>query len=473
MRRLAPRGRTVRPLLVAGLLTSGYTWAQAPENPPSPPPFKVLRAEEDYRYLRAPDAPRVPLDGMKYLPLTREGTVFLSLGGDVRQRVEFYRHPDWAETPTANTAWLQRYMLHGDLWLWDRARVFLQLKSGWTLWRYGGPGPLDEDRLDVHQAFVELRPWEHADEGLQVRLGRQELQFGSARLVSAREGPNVRLAFDGIRTRLRTHHWDVSAFAAWPVATVPGVFDDGPIRTRGFWGLYAVHPLPVLPGANVDLYYLGTSNELARYAQGEGREQRHSFGTRWWGTSKSWDYNLEAVLQVGRFSGAPLLAWTVASDTGFTLQNLPLSPRLGLMADIASGDRDAGDPSLQTFNPLFPRGSYFGEIGILGPYNFMDLHPVLRLHPTRTLVLTAEWTGFWRQSVADGLYGPSGVLVRPPDGSNSRWVGHQVNFTATWDIGRYVRLYATASRFFTGTFLRSTGPARNVDFLQAEVALRF
>lgn len=126
--------------------------------------------------------------------------------------------------PASDGAWLQRYMLHGDLWLWDRARVFLQLQSGWTLGRAGGPGPTDEDRLDVHQAFVEVRPWEHADEALQVRLGRQEWQFGSARLVSVREGPNVRLTFERVRTRWGAHAWDVSAFAAWPVATTPGVF---------------------------------------------------------------------------------------------------------------------------------------------------------------------------------------------------------------------------------------------------------
>jgi hypothetical protein len=458
-------------LLVTGLLASGRAEAQAPREPP---PFKLLRAEEDYRYLRAADAPRSPVDGLKYLPLTEQGTVFLSLGGDVRLRMEHYRHPDWAEVPVTDSAWLQRYMLHGDMWLWDRARAFFQLKSGFTQGRAGGPGPLDEDALDVHQAFVEARPWEGANNGvLQVRLGRQELQLGSARLVSVREGPNVRLTFDGARARLRVNRWDLSAFAVRPVATVPGVFDDGRVRTRGFWGLYAVHPLPFLPGGSVDLYYLGTANSEARYAQGEGREQRHSLGTRWWGTTGPWDYNFEALLQVGRFSGAPLLAWTMASDTGFTLSALPLSPRLGAMVDIASGDADAEDPALGTFSPLFPRGSYFGEIALLGPYNFVDVHPVLRLYPLPSFVLSVEWTAFWRHRVEDGVYGPSGVLVRAPGGSRSRWVGHQVNFMAEWDITRYWRVYATASRFFAGTFVQETGSARDVDLLQAEVSLRF
>ena len=42
-------------------------------------------------------------------------------------------------------------------------------------------------------------------------------------------------------------------------------------------------------------------------------------------------------------------------------------------ADIASGDRDPDYADLQTFNPLFPRGSYFNESALIGPDNFVDL----------------------------------------------------------------------------------------------------
>src|SRR5262245_64286182 len=56
---------------------------------------------------------------------------------------------------------------------------------------------VDENTLDVHQGFLDvalLRPRDNAS--LILRAGRQELAFGSARLVSLREGTNVPLSFD-------------------------------------------------------------------------------------------------------------------------------------------------------------------------------------------------------------------------------------------------------------------------------------
>src|SRR6185295_7596733 len=118
----------------------------------------------------------------------------------------------------------------------------------------------------------------------------------------------------------------------------------------------------------------------------------------------SWDYNTELVGQWGRFGTGPIRAWTVASDTGYRLSGVPLRPRLGLKADIASGDRDHSDRTLGTFNALFPKGSYFSEADLLGPYNLMDLHPSIELHLCRNVSLTPDADFFWRQSTHDGIY---------------------------------------------------------------------
>jgi len=44
-------------------------------------------------------------------------------------------------------------------------------------------------------------------------------------------------------------------------------------------------------------------------------------------------------------------------------------------ATVPSGDNNPNDKDLQTFNPLFPKGKYFGELSLLGPYNLINLHP--------------------------------------------------------------------------------------------------
>ena len=97
-----------------------------------------------------------------------------------------------------------------------------------------------------------------------VRAGRQELAFGSSRLVSVRESPNVRQSFDGLRATLNIGGWRVDGFITKPVETDRDVFDDAPDHTRTFWGVYCVASLRWLPNAKIDLYYLGIDRKTTR-----------------------------------------------------------------------------------------------------------------------------------------------------------------------------------------------------------------
>src|SRR3954452_23484251 len=134
-------------------------------------------------------------------------------------------------------------MFHGDLHLGSHVRFFGQLKSNLESGRTGGPRGADEDRLDLHQAFVDLHFSEEEKKGFTLRAGRQEIALGSSRLVSVREGPNVRQSFDGARLSLQTGRWSVDALATRPAETDPGIFDDSPDHRRSLWGLYASRPL--------------------------------------------------------------------------------------------------------------------------------------------------------------------------------------------------------------------------------------
>jgi hypothetical protein len=288
-----------------------------------------------------------------------------------------------------------------------------------------------------------------------------------------REAPNVRLSFDGGRARLEARDWKVDAFLTKPVEIDPGIFDDGLEDDRVFWGLYAGHPLAFLPGGNVDLYYLGLHQPQAEFDQGIADEERHSVGTRIWGRPEGWDYNFEGVFQWGEFGEGQIRAWTVASDTGYTLKSALLSPRFGLRADITSGDRDPRDPDLETFNPLFPRGSHFGEIGLLGPVNHIDLHPSIDLHLLEGLLFWTDWAFFWRESADDGIYGNGVNLLRSGSGSRKRFVGDQLSANVEWKAGRHLSLTAVYSHFFAGPFLKETGAGEDIDFVGTWVTYRF
>jgi hypothetical protein len=150
-----------------------------------------------------------------------------------------------------------------------------------------------------------------------------------------------------------------------------------------------------------------------------------------------------------------------------------MKPRFGLKADVTSGDGDAKDPDLGTFNPLFPKGAYFGEIAIIGPSNHMDLHPSVDLNIAKDWLITVESVFFWRESVHDGIYGPAVNLLRGPGDSRSRFIGSQPSVQAEWDMSRHFSWTGNYTHFFTGAFLEDTKPAKDVDYFTTWVSYRF
>ncbi len=418
------------------------------EPPPAPPPFKLLRYDENYSYLRDPARRSDYLDAIKFIPLTTNGDWYLTLGGEIRERYEYFHNSSWGRGPQDDNGYLlQRYMVHADAHLGDYLRVFTQFKSSLEDGRNGGPRPTDRDDFDLSQAFLDMRfPLSEAG-SLTLRAGRQELAYGSYRLVSSREGPNVHLNFDGVKAILQIARWRVDAFVAKPDRTKTGIFDDDPDPNQKFLGLYAVTPVSWLPGGNIDLYYLGLDRRNAHFDQGTAHEQRHSVGTRIWGRKLGWDYNLEFVYQFGTFASGDIRAWTAASDVGYTFETAPFKPRLALKANVTSGDDNPNNSGLQTFNPLFPL--------------------------TRNVKLTIDWDFFWRENTHDAIYGPAVNVLQSGKTNDARYVGNQAQVMVEWKIDRHITLTADYAHFFAGDFLKQTTPGEDVDYFSAWITFRF
>jgi hypothetical protein len=327
-----------------------------------PPAYKLLRYEEDYSYFYRRSNLRPDFWGpIKFIPLSLVDPNYLSLGGEVRERYEVYHRENDGTAPAdgrGNNADLtQRYLLHADYQLGGFFRFFGQIETGLEDGRIGGPRPdIDRNAFAVHQAFADfVLPLAGEKDTLTARPGRQELEYGSGRLIDVRDGPNLRLSFDSARLLLRAGDWQVDGWWGKPVLNRPGAFDDIPDPARSFWALYAVHPLPLLPKGNVDLYYLGFENKDAVYVQGPGYELRNTLGTRIWGRPLPWEYNLEYDWQFGRFGSGSIQAWSAAHAVRYNFSDLPLKPRLGLRFDFTSGDNNPNTPNLQTSTRCSPR----------------------------------------------------------------------------------------------------------------------
>src|SRR6266540_1021371 len=115
-------------VVISIILLSGQK-ADCVETEPSIPRYELNRADEDYSYLRDESRRTDFWDPVKYISLNRTGTWYLSLGGEARERYEYFNHSNWGADPQDNGYFLQRYFLHGDLHFGDHVRLFTQLQS--------------------------------------------------------------------------------------------------------------------------------------------------------------------------------------------------------------------------------------------------------------------------------------------------------------------------------------------------------
>jgi hypothetical protein len=479
-RRFAAKKQATAIIAIVALGFGGHAHAQStgvgmrtPESA-ARPNITGVRYDEDYSYLSDP-AKRTGAwwEKFKYIPLDVNGNAYLTLGMELRLREEAYQNKNWGEVPVDNYQWY-RAMPYADLHLGPNLRLFGQVIGAWTTGKETAVTGVDETGVELLQGFADVKVPLGSDVAATFRAGRQLLSYGSERLIGLRYGPNVLRSFDAGLVSFETRRWRVDGFYARPVRNNIESFDDRFDRSRSVWSLYATRKLDELsPKSGLDLYYIGYQNADATFNQGSGEEVRHTIGSRFFGGALDWDWNFEGMVQFGQFNGGNIGAWSVASDTGYTFQNVIFSPRIGLKANIISGDRNPNDASLQTFNPLFPKGKYFGEIGLIGPYNLINAHPNITFHLDDHWTLQGAAVLYWRDSLGDGIYDAGGSLVRSSDGSRSRYIGTQADIVLGWQPTREFSAELEYSVFVPGQFIKDTGPARTAHFIGLEAEVKF
>jgi len=380
------------------------------------------------------------------------------LSAEARERFESSRDPVFGLSPADDDDYLlHRVLLTADARHTEGFRAQVQIVSGLSSGWEGQPPPTQDDSVDLLQGFVE-QSFGVGDGDLLVRAGRQELSLGSSRLISVRESPNIRRAFDGVRASWSLHSGaHVDAFALRPVSPERSGFDDRSSSAQSFWGLYGTANVPGVEGLKADLYYLGLRREDAEFTQGRATERRHSVGFRLFGERDRADWNIEGVWQWGSFGDASIRAWTISADLGYQWADSPLRPRVGIKMDAISGDRNPADRRLETFNPLFPKLPYFSEANVATPANLLDVQPNFTFNVAREATLSLSWNALWKQAREDAFYAPPLSPVRGTANSVGRAIGTQASLNLDWKLSKRLGLGAAYVHFDPREVTREAG----------------
>lgn len=432
--------------------------------------FKLLRYEENYEFLK--DSSRNFYQNIKFLPISENKEIYASFGGEARYEFMDFNNEDWGRQNIGhNTFLLQRYNFHTDIHFGKNFRIFAQLRSALEDGRKNGPRGIDEDQLNIQNLFLDINLWKNSENRLTFRAGRQELDYGSGRLISVQEIPNVRIYFNGGKIMYASKNISIDGFALTEDEVENGIFDNKISKQLNLWGAYAT--LKLSKSRNVDFYYLGIRRNDSRFEEGIETEKRHTFGTRIWKNGNGFIYNLEFAYQFGSFGNENISAWTGSIDMGYVFENVKFKPSINLKNDFVSGDKNNGDGKLQTFNPLFPRGGYFGSNPQVGPVNLIDLHPYATMEILSNLTFQTDAIFNWRYSLNDGVYRPSGQFLMAGNTSEKRYIGTSFLANLTYSFNKHIAFTGGIHYFKTGEFLNEVIPnSKDGMFVNSRLTLK-
>ncbi len=443
-----------------------------------PPRYQDRRFSEDWRPTdwKAFDLAGLPWsDRIKLVPLNKSRSVWASFGGQIRLRSVGLGRPDFggSETQTVNTG-TGRIRAFAGFQFGNLLRVYAEGIFSETITEADGitlPGSLTNPHPAFLNLFAEaqtgaLGGWESS-----VWVGRRELEFGHQRLVSPQNWLNTRRSFQGLGGQLSSGDRTLRAFFVHPVIVVPegGISRD---QDTEFWGIFFSNReefFGVASGYAQSLtrptrgfwetYLLGLHRQDVTFVQGTADEDRYTVGLLSYGpyNRTPFDAEVEGNVQFGRFGSDNILAWSLTAQGAVTPRGWWGNPRFWMSFDYASGDSDPEDNKLETYDPLYPLGqNFFGIHGLFDRRNLVAISVNADFIPIPRFAVRASLFGLWRAETEDGVYRTGGAILRPPGGSEARYIGFQAQVVGGYQFNRSLLIGGVVNWLSPGRFIEET-----------------
>jgi hypothetical protein len=328
----------------------------------------------------------------------------------------------------------------------DELQAFFQFQDS-RVWGEEFHTVLDgsADNFDLHQGYIRIK--DVFDAPLDVKLGRQIVDYGYQRLVGGVEWSYIGRTFDGAILKVHGEDWWVDGFAFQLVDSLyPGDYGD-----LFFWGGYA----------NYKPHENHTTQIFAMWQRRQPASVLNRGTVGWYlnGNFGPVMYRSDAAWQFGnitpsRRQGDPVSdveAWMFTLQLGWLPVDVDIKPELYLAADVLSGDEDPDDGKFKVFDTLYGTNHRF--------YGFMDYFVTIPLN-TFGGGLVDTWGRFKltplerTPMMLDVHYFRSQKDVLLTDDTKSNVFGTEIDFTLRHNYTDNLTFFFGASWFAPGEIFK-------------------
>ncbi|MDE2221496.1 MAG: alginate export family protein [Candidatus Omnitrophica bacterium] len=400
------------------------------------------------------------------------------IGGEERLRYEYRDNFDFNESKKDNaTHFLNRLKINAaadleDEYLKKVAEVFVEGLDArdWPYLTKATAGQTDS--MDLHQAFVGL--YNVGGSGIDVKLGRQEMNYGAKRLIASPTWLNAVRSWDGAVVHYHKNGLYSDLIYGQNVQYQDKEFNvsDGHEILSGIYsGWQKNHVSPL-----VEWYFLNQDdtrgiNDIHRDTAGARVKLKIASGTV---------LDVEAPYQWGRTGTTtagtkPIRAYAFHANVEKYLNDWTWRPRINLSYDEASGNKNPNGNVNNTFVPLYQTvHAPYGEMDFFRWENMRNPELNVQFSPIKKFRFTPQVDFFWLQSKNDSWYNSSGTAVRTKtSGKRSYYVGSEASLRFYYDFTKNLKFETGYAHFFCGGFVRDTGPNDDADWIYSQMVFKF
>lgn len=331
------------------------------------------------------------------------------------------------------------------------------------------------DTFDLRQGYLDLHSFA-GDVPVHLYAGRQELRFGSERIIGISDWTNNSRTWDGFDARIGDKN-RVDLFSTSVVTVYPTSLDKpgAGLTFHGAYGSIATW----IPKVHLSPYVLmhGTRGVVSQQNE-VGDQIRTTVGAEAEGKLPyGFDYLCNGSVQRGSYANDSIHAGQSFGKLSYTARSLPWQPRLGGEYDYATGNAHRDAYSVRTYDQSYPSNhNAFGLVDLFGYENIRQERLNLDAAPTKTLSVLVQGEFLNLAQAMDSLYSGSGsaTIKAPAGGFASTSIGEGFDASARYVHREHWMAQAGVGHLFPGAVLLENkhGAAETIGYFSVTYRLR-